>query len=167
MSGDPAVRSIRVASTLNDRLAAIVREAGSNNLRIAELELRIGEAQQIYPEIWRHLDEARASLGKRSQPHGDALSEFDALRASERPGALAVGNIEGAGMNSIPIPFPGMGLVQGKSATFNTRGHANARDACNALMRAMPDVDWKKLEQDERAELEAVGSLKPKWWKFW
>ena len=163
---DPAVRSIRVASTLNERFAMIMREA-AGGLKIAELELRIGEALQIYPEIWRHLDEARAALGKRSTTQCGALTEFDTVRATERPGEVAVRNIEGSALNSVPLPFPGQQFVQGKSATFNVRGHEKARDACDALMRALPDVDWKKLAQDEQAELDAVGSLKPKWWKFW
>jgi len=145
-TADPAVRSLRVATTLNERFGMILREVGGN-LRIAELELRIGEAQQIYPEIWRHLDEARAALGQRCDVRDGALTEFDAVRATERPGELAVRNIEGAAINSVPLAFGGLHYLQGKSATFNARGHAKARDACNALMRAMPNVDWKQLAE--------------------
>jgi hypothetical protein len=161
---NPAVRSIRIASTLNDRLGAIMREAGAG-LRIAELELRIGEAQQIYPEIWRHLDEARAALATRSEVSSGALGEFDTVRATERPGEAAVGNIEGAAINSVPLPFPGMQFVQGKSATFNARGHAKAGEACNALMRALPDVDWQGLAKQDDAAIAEMGSLAAAKWR--
>jgi hypothetical protein len=43
---DSAVRSIRVASTLNDRFGAILREVRKLE-KVSEIELRIGEAQQI------------------------------------------------------------------------------------------------------------------------
>src|ERR1044071_1810225 len=61
---DPVVRSIRIAATLNDRFGALLKEAASYQ-KVAEFELKIGEAQQIYPEIWRHFDEARAPSGRR------------------------------------------------------------------------------------------------------
>ena len=68
----PAVRSIRIATTLNDRFGTIIREAATNQT-VAEFELKIGEAQQIYPEIWRHLDTA------------DVFDELDCLRHESRP----------------------------------------------------------------------------------
>src|SRR2546423_1747307 len=57
---DPPVRSIRIATTLAERFRDILTFTGLTDT--ATLELRIGEAQQIYPEIWRHPDEAHPAL---------------------------------------------------------------------------------------------------------
>src|SRR5260370_425195 len=108
---DPVVRSIRVAATLNDRFGAILREVKSIR-HVRELELRIGEAQQIYPEIWRHLDEARTTLLHR----GVDIFGYDKLRATERPGQLAVTNIESAQVNPIGIGFGSLEYAQFKKA---------------------------------------------------
>lgn len=161
MNVDPVVRSIRIASTLNDRFGTIVREANEHQT-VAEFELKIGEAQQIYPEIWRHLDEARAALGKRNIE----VAEYDALRATERPGQLAVDNIERVeGVNPLALAFGGALHVEIKTASFNREGHAKAREACNALMEAMPEVDWRGLARAEEAEIAAVGSLDSAKWR--
>ncbi|MDQ3335687.1 MAG: hypothetical protein M4D80_11010 [Myxococcota bacterium] len=161
MNVDPVVRSIRIASTLNDRFGAIVRGANEHQT-VAEFELKIGEAQQIYPEIWRHLDEARAALGARSID----VAEYDALRATERPGQQAVDNIEHAeGINPLALAFGGALHVEMKTAEFNREGHAKARAACNALMEAMPEVDWRGLARAEEAEIAAVGSLDSAKWR--
>lgn len=158
---DPAVRSIRVAAALNDRFGAILVEVPKLD-KVSEIELRIGEAQQLYPEIWRHLDEARAELVRR----GAAVDDYDALRGTERPGQQAVGNIESASMvNPVALAFGSLELVQFKSATFNAQGHAKAREACNALMQAMPDVDWHALARREDAEIAEMGSLATAKWR--
>ncbi|HEX7940639.1 MAG TPA: hypothetical protein VF488_02490 [Gemmatimonadaceae bacterium] len=123
---DPVVRSIRIATTLNERFGAILKEAASYQ-KVAEFELKIGEAQQIYPEIWRHLDEARAALGQR----GIVVQPYDALRATERPGQLAVDNIEHSeGINPLAIAFGQLQYFETKTATFNHEGHAKARSNC-------------------------------------
>src|SRR5437763_10131625 len=94
MIDDPAVRSVRVAVALCDRFAELL--AGPSQVTAVkqqgallgvsgnqdELSLRIGEAQQIYPEIWRHLDDARAGFAGR----GIAVASYDAIRASEGQG---------------------------------------------------------------------------------
>lgn len=158
---DPVVRSIRVATTLNERFGAILREAASCQ-NVAAFELKIGEAQQIYPEIWRHLDEARAALGQR----GRVVPSYDALRATERPGQLAVDNIEHAeGINPLAIAFGQLHYIETKTATFNQEGHAKARDAGDALMQAMPEVDWRAIEHQEEAEIAAMGSLNTAKWR--
>src|SRR2546423_12020998 len=154
-SVDSAVRSVRVATVLNERFGAILRETESVQ-NVAEFELKIGEAQQIYPEIWRHLDEARAEIARR----GHTVDHYDALRATERPGQLAVDNIESA--ESISPLALAMGRIQYmhvKTASFNREGHAKAREACKALMQAMPDVDWAGLARQEEAEIAAIGSM--------
>jgi len=153
---DSAVRSIRIASTLNDRFGVIVRDTAS--IDPAQLDLRIGEAQQIYPEIWRHLDEARATLAKR----GVDVGAYDKLRATELPGKHAIENIDAA-----PV-LRGVDIDWVKLATteFNTDGHKRAAAACNALMRAMPDVDWSALAKAEEADLAQIGSLKPSFWSW-
>jgi hypothetical protein len=161
MDIDPAVRSIRIATTLNERFGAILGEAASPQ-KVAEFELKIGEAQQIYPEIWRHLDEARAVLAQR----GVVVEPYDALRATERPGQLAVDNIEHSeGINPLALAVGRLQYVETKTATFNHEGHAKARQACDALMQAMPEVDWRGLERAEEAEIAAMGSLSSAKWR--
>lgn len=158
---DPTVRSIRIATTLNDRFGAIIREAAAHQT-VAEFELKIGEAQQIYPEIWRHLDEARAALGQR----GIVVDDYDALRATERPGQLAVNDIEHSEMvNPLALALGQFQHVETKTATFNSEGHAKARQACHALMEAMPEVDWTALARQEDAEIAAIGSLNAGKWR--
>src|SRR5262245_22786086 len=119
MNGDPVVRSVRVATALNQRFGALLREAKEHQT-VAEFELKIGEAQQIYPEIWRHLDEARAALGQR----GVVVEGYDVLRATERPGQQAVDNIEHAeAVNPFALVFGSFEYVEMKTASFNHEGH--------------------------------------------
>ena len=161
MNVDPAVRSIRIATTLNERFGAILSEAASYQT-VAEFELKIGEAQQISPEIWRPLDDARAALGQR----GVVVEHYDALRATERPGQLAVDNIEHSEMsNPLALALGGLQYVEAKPATFNHEGHTKAREACDALMRALPDVDWRALAREEEGEIAAMGSLNAGKWR--
>ena len=161
MNVDPVVRSIRIATALNELFGAILREAASYQ-KVAEFELKIGEAQQIYPEIWRHLDEARAALGRR----GIVVQPYDDLRATERPGQLAVDNIEHSeGINPLALVIGQLQYFETKTATFNHEGHARARQACDALMRAMPEVDWRAVEREEEAEIAAMGSLSSAKWR--
>ena len=158
---DPAVRSIRIATTLNERFGTILRTANDSQ-NVAEFELKIGEAQQIYPEIWRHLDEARTALAARgiTSPH------YDGLRATEKPGQQAVGNIESAqGINPLALAFGGAVHVEIKTASFNHEGHVKAKQACTALMDAMPEVDWRAIVREEEREIAAVGSLNDSKWR--
>ena len=161
MNVDPVVRSIRIASTLNERFGAILRGAKEHQT-VAELELKIGEAQQIYPEIWRHLDEARAALAKRNV----VVREYDELRATERPGQLAVDNIQHAeAINPFALAIGGPLHIETKTASFNSAGHQKARDACFALMHVMPEVDWRAVARAEDDEIAAVGSLDSAKWR--
>src|SRR5688572_20670424 len=109
---DAVVRSIRIATRLNERFGAILREAATEH-KAAAIELKIGEAQQIYPEIWRHLDEARAALGAR----GTAVRTYDELRATERPGQQAVDDIEHTeAVNPFLLAFGTLQHVEFKTA---------------------------------------------------
>jgi hypothetical protein len=158
-NADSAVRSIRIAATLVDRFGAIVRESESATLSVidpSQAEVRIGEAQQLYPEIWRHLDDARAELAKR----GVATIPYDSIRGGER--GQAITNIQTPSVGNVEL----MDLVSFKAATFNADGHKKAVAACDALMKAMPEVDWKKLAQEEAATIAAAGSLKPSIWSW-
>ncbi|HEY5928400.1 MAG TPA: hypothetical protein VIV11_42230 [Kofleriaceae bacterium] len=98
-------------------------------MKASELELVIGEAQQLYPEIWRHLDDARAALAGQDRD----LVAFDMLRRDEA-----------AQFGIIDIDVTGV-----KTATFNTAGYDRARDACELLVRAMPEVDWAEVVRIE------------------
>lgn len=153
MVDDPAVRSLRVAVALCDRFAellkgpqavtatkqgrAIVGVSGNQD----DLSLRIGEVQQIYPEIWRHLDDARAAFAAR----GVNVSAFDEIRAGEGVALGAAVDVKhtryGAG------PYTADEVV--KTANFNRAGYTRAIKASKALMDATPEIDWKAIAKAE------------------
>lgn len=87
---DPAVRSIRIATTLNERFRDLMHQRSSPGDGTAELELRIGEAQQIFPEIWNHLDDARKVIAER----GGDTAAYDTIKASQGPARLGVTRVE-------------------------------------------------------------------------
>ena len=153
MNPDPAVRSVRIAVTLCERFAELLEGPSTVTARKQSgalfgvsgneeaLSLRIGEVQQIYPEIWRHLDEARAAFAGR----GVDVSAFDQIRASE---GLAIGA-------AVDVKHTRHGVGQYavdenvKSANFNREGYARACKASEALMRATPDIDWAGIARAE------------------
>jgi hypothetical protein len=145
---DPAIRSIRIAATLNERFGVLIRTPTSQAEGMSGLELRIGEAQQIYPEIWTHLDEARATLAGR----GVATSTYDTVRALEPRGSMGVSRIEVEGYStSLTSELLGIHDEQAKTAHFNIDGHRRANMAIKALMAALPEIDWKAVERAENA----------------
>lgn len=152
---DP-VQSIRVATTLAERFGAIVRKSSSMiGGTVAELELLIGEAQQIYPEIWRHLDEARTELVAR----GTDVSKFDDLRRGELA-QLGVSDIDSkTELDYMSLMLGRLSYTTVKTATFNVAGYQRGIAACKALMAAMPDVDWAAIAKKEDQEIAAAGSL--------
>ena len=153
MNADPAVRSVRIAVTLCERFAELLQGPSTVTARKQSgalfgvsgneeaLSLRIGEVQQIYPEIWRHLDEARAAFAGR----GVDVSAFDQIRASE---GLALGA-------AVDVKHTRHGVGQYavdenvKSANFNREGYTRACKAYEALMRATPDIDWAGIARAE------------------
>ena len=153
MIDDPAVRSIRVAVALCDRFADLLKgpvQVRASKQRGAlfgvsgnesELSLRIGEAQQLYPEIWRHLDDARAAFAAR----GIDVGAYDQLRAAEGQALGAAVDVtysqRGYGQHAVEQTV--------KSANFNQTGLVRARYACNALMRATPEIDWIAIARAE------------------
>ena len=153
MSDDPGVRSVRVAMALCDRFAELLK--GPTQVRSAKqqgallgvsgndeaLSLRIGEAQQLYPEIWRHLDDARATFAAR----GIDVAIYDHVRSSE---CLAIG----AAVDVEQHRFHGgrNALVENvKSANFNQAGLNRAQQAAQALMNATPNIDWAGIARAE------------------
>lgn len=153
MNVDPAVRSVRIAVTLCERFAELLKGPSTITARKDDgalfgvsgneeaLSLRIGEVQQIYPEIWRHLDEARVVFAGR----GIDVSGYDQIRATEGVALGAAVDVEhkryGAGQYA--------GDVITKSANFNREGYARAVKAADALMRATPDIDWAGIAKAE------------------
>lgn len=146
---DP-VQSIRVASALLGRFPGLMKQAGSTE---SEMELAIGEANQLYPEIWRHMDEAREAIA------GDHdVSKYDALRRTVLAG-LGITDIGFAEVNWTTKYGAVVHTTHRKVASFDYDGYQRAQQACKALMAAMPHVDWSELaRQDVRAIAEA-GSL--------
>lgn len=153
MFDDPAVRSVRVAVALCDRFAELLKGPTQVSARKqhgalfgvsgndGDLSLRIGEAQQLYPEIWRHLDDARAAFAAREID----VARYDQLRAAE---GLALGA-------DVDVKHARHGYGEYavdetvKSATFNREGLARARQACDALVRATPQIDWAAIARAE------------------
>ena len=149
---DP-VQSIRVATTLVERFGVLAKPG---TMTVSELELVIGEAQQLYPEIWRHLDEARGALAEQ----GRDVSTYDHLRGDEQA-ILGVTDIESTqGFNMISGS-----QYQSKTASINVAGYRRAQEACRLLMSAMPEIDWKALAREEEREIRAAGSLHAGKWK--
>jgi hypothetical protein len=156
---DP-VQSIRVAGALADRFRDILTGPRFLNETVSEFEVRIGEAQQIYPEIWRHLDEARAAL----VAAGVDTSAFDDLRRGELA-QLGVTDIDSSTAIDFISLFAGqLNYAQVKTAAFNVKGYKRAVAACNALMAAMPEVDWAGLARKDAQEIAAAGSLHANKW---
>src|SRR5687768_12001423 len=146
MQTDP-VRSIRMAAALNQRFGALLRTDTGES--VDAMELKIGEMNQIYPEIWRYLDEARTALAAR----GIEVIDYDEIRKTERPGQLGTDSIE------VTDQINPLGLIAGpiweqtKTVVFNAQGYENARAAVQSLKLSLPDVDWVGLDRAEQAEI--------------
>ncbi|HWU90322.1 MAG TPA: hypothetical protein VN253_23820, partial [Kofleriaceae bacterium] len=173
---DPAVRSIRIANVVVQQLARLARDT-TTLTDLHTVELRIGEAQQLYPELWRHLDEARALIADR----GRDVSRFDQVRAAE--GQVLIGGTadyreireirvvqdalcdeiireEGATLESLVVAEVLRSLTIGiKTAQFNVEGFRRAAAATHALAAALPEVDWHALDRAEAVEHEQVCEL--------
>ena len=150
-----AVRSIRVAAALSERYAVISRAKTYQSPE--ELSNTIGEARQLYPEIWANLDDARDVLVRQ----GIAMAEYNALRAKDATRAGGVLDVQAVD-RVVARPLDGNVV---KSARMNYEGHALAVEACAAMRRALPSVDWDGLDRAEAAEIAAAGSLRPAKWK--
>jgi hypothetical protein len=172
---DPAVRLIRVSNAVVQQLARLARET-TTLTDLNTVELRIGEAQQLYPELWRHLDEARALLAER----GRDVSRFDVVRAAE--GQVLIGAVaerreyrvvqdaiideilkqEGTTLEDVVVAEVLRGVtIDIKAARFNVEGFRRAAAATHTLAAALPEVDWHALDRIEAEELARVGRLGP------
>jgi precorrin-6B methylase 1 len=154
---EAAIRSIRIATTLISRYRVL---ASSQPASSAEFELLIGEAQQIYPEIWRHLDDARKAL----LADGRDISGFDGYRRSE---LVELGVTDVDVHQSVDYLSLAMGRYRQtttKTATFNIGGAQRAFAGARALMAAMPEVDWAGLARAEDQQIAEFGSLQAAKW---
>ncbi len=164
MFDDPGVRSVRVAVALCERFTELTK--GPTTVRSAKqrgalvgvagdqtgLSMRIGEAQQIYPEIWQHLDAARKVFAER----GVDVGAFDRIREAEGAGLGA-----DVGMEQHSYGYGSHGVDQQvKSAGFNLQGLGRARQAIKALMDATPDIDWKAIAAAENSDPAAAEFLR-------
>src|SRR3954462_9871600 len=152
MVDDPAVRTVRMAVALCDRFEDLLKGPSSVSAAKAnrgiigvsgnesELSLRIGEAQQIYPEIWNHLDEARKGFAAR----GVNVQGYDLHRAGV---GVALGAAVQTSYNEVVGPHGHVRTT--KDANFNRAGLVRARNACNALMQATPDINWAVIAKAE------------------
>ena len=152
----PAIRSIRVAEALTERFGVVSRP--QTYARMDELQNALGEARQLYPEIWTNLDHARAMLLQR----GVDLAAYDVVRNSDV--ARAGGVLDVTGTDGVSGEIANLLGRSDKKAYMNARGHAAAIEACRLLRDALPQVDWEALDRAEAAELAAAGSLgRPRW----
>lgn len=146
------VQSIRVGAALNEQFGALLRRRIYNDPeRLASL---LGEARQLYPEIWSNLDDARKALVERGIP----TDAYDALRASS---AARKGGVLDVQVTEQTLAQAALRTSYEKTAYLNAEGHAAATEACNALRAALPHVDWEALDRAEAEELAAFGSLGP------
>ena len=148
-----AVSSIRTAQALNERFGVLIRP--SNTHDDEKFSSTLGEARQLYPNIWSHLDQARNDLAQRGIP----VERYDALRADRAVDQGAVLDVE-VEQDAFTIP----GRAE-KTAYLNSRGHALAQQACTVLRASLPTVDWDALERADADQLAAFGSLGPPLWK--
>ncbi len=148
-----AVASIRTAQALNERLAVLIKSETTTNDEA--FSNKLGEARQLYPNIWSHLDQARNELAQRGMP----VERYDAIRADPSIDKGAVLDVEVAN-DAFTIP----GRAE-KTAYLNSRGHALAQQACTVLRSSLPTVDWDALERADAEQLAAFGSLGPPLWK--
>jgi hypothetical protein len=161
MSSMPApdpVQSLRVSAALVERYRALVSTGMQDT---SELELAIGEANQLYPEIWRHLDDARAALAAEARD----LTAYDAYRRDENV-HLGVADVESKlTLDAGALLVGTVRVVHAKTATFNAAGLQSAVAAMRALMGAMPEVDWGALAREEARAVAAFGSVRTIPWK--
>jgi hypothetical protein len=153
---DPAVRSILIASALLDRLGELLRSGGgvsllnaigASDVAMENLELRLGEAQQMTPEIWRHFDDAAKLLKAR----GTDVTAYDTLRADQNPALLASTNIDvQQRLSYLGLGYGALRVVKTKTVTWDARIFASAVAACAVLKGKLPDVDWAALDRADR-----------------
>jgi hypothetical protein len=143
------VRSIQIATTVNERVAQLVRPRTYENGDA--MSFHLGELRQLFPEVWANLDHAREALAKR----GIDVAKYDALRAASGGDGIVGVRLEPSARVS-------------KSAALDIEGHNRATEAIYALRAAVPGmtwVDWDNLAKRQADELAAVGSLSgpPPW----
>jgi hypothetical protein len=148
----PIIRSIQIASTLNERVGRLAAPRTYESKEALSFDL--AQLRQLYPEVWANLDHARAELGQR----GIEVPSYDQLRAS--PAANAGGVLD--------VQLQPTARVE-KSAAVNVEGVQKALQACDALRAAVPGmtwIDWDNLARKEAAELaQSIGSLGPPRWQ--
>jgi hypothetical protein len=167
---DPAVRSIMIAETLLDRLAELIKPRRSTALKgllapelaSDDLDLRLGEAQQITPEIWRHLDTARDAMAAR----GLRVAGYDEIRTIRDPSMLAATDIHvERKLDTLGLLLGDLRIVTSKSVKWDARTIMTAIAGVGILKVNLPDVDWAALERERDAEIASVGSLRTARWK--
>lgn len=118
----------------------------------SEVELAIGEANQLYPEIWRHLDEAQRELVDRD------TRQYDILRSTVLA-EMGITDIQTASTDWYTKYGTYAGTTHQKIVRFDYQGYERARAACKALMAAMPEVDWDALAREDVRAIAEAGSL--------
>ena len=143
------VQAVGVATALVRRYVAL-----SQTTEQTDVELVIGEARQIYPEMWRHLDEARIALGER----GTDCTAYDNLRRHE---LQSMGVDVEINVTEYYTKY-GTKIYESytKSASFDIEGAHRAFAAAKILKQLMPEVDWAARAREEERVIQEAGSLK-------
>lgn len=169
---DSAVDAILTAETLFAQFVGLAPRLSS--LLPADVSTAMGEAQNLYPELWAALDRGRAVLRER----GVEVPAYDEARARQPAAMLGFQvNLEdrshyAAASTLAVFMFGGpvgvaagsaidiAGLLGAKHGETNKSGLRDARTAIDALKAAMPEVDWKTVHQTEtRAAASALDGL--------
>lgn len=142
---------------LIERFGAILRETEG----VGDFDVHIAEAQRIYPEIWRHLDEAREALHALARD----TSTYDEMRKQELA-HLGITDVDvSTTVDFAALAFGALRTVQVKTVTFNAAGYQRAREACSELMSTLPEVDWAAVAKAEDREIAAAGSMHAANWR--
>ncbi len=134
------IRHVGIARTVLDRFEALARGPSRTDAlgdalgrigtqsydRDAARQLRIGEATQIFPEVWINLDATAAAL----RALGEPCSALEGIRAGEEPHPQA---------------------IRLGSDELNLQSAHAARAAIAAVEAATPAVDWAAIARADAA----------------
>lgn len=139
------VQEVEIAEALLGHYVASLAQADVSSMmlslqrdtRLAN-EAAIGSADQVYPEIWKRLDAARAIAA----PSGRDLAYYDQIRnyvgADAANGIKSVTTVTTTNIVGVfPVLHGGSKIAEG-----NAEGVRTARDAIATFRSLFPDLQW-------------------------
>ncbi|MFN0247107.1 MAG: hypothetical protein ACKV2T_09365 [Kofleriaceae bacterium] len=158
---DPALDAVLTAETILGQFKQLLPRLTS--MMPVDVSTAVGEAQSLYPELWSALDRARAVLRER----GVDVPVYDEARARQPASMLGVdvklrdrSNVTEAaatvafllgGVSGVVVgtAIDAVGSVGAKQGDANRSGLRDAKTALDALIAAMPTVEWAKVRRQE------------------